>query len=113
VLHAAVFGLFLVLMQRIDSIYYIFPVLAVFYFLRGLYAPTVSTYINDKVSSDKRATMLSINKQFLTVIAAISVSGLGLVAENYGLQQVFFVISVLSSLFLIFYVLSVRTLKMD
>jgi len=113
VLHAAVFGLFLVLMQRIESIYYIFPVLAVFSFLRGLYAPTVSTYINDRVESDKRATMLSINKQFLTVIAALAVSGLGVIAEMYGLQQVFFVISVLSMIFLIMYVLSLRRVQMD
>ncbi len=113
VLHAAVFGLFLVLMQHISSIYYIFPVLAVFYFLRGLYAPTVSTYINERVSSDKRATMLSINKQLLTVVAALSVSGLGIIAEQFGLQQVFFVISILSMLFLITYVLSLRSVKMD
>jgi len=113
VLHAAVFGLFLVLMQHISSIYYIFPVLAVFYFLRGLYAPTVSTYINERVSSDKRATMLSINKQFLTIVAAVSVSGLGIIAEIYGLQQVFFVISILSMMFLITYVLSLRSVKMD
>lgn len=113
VLHAAVFGLFLVLMQRIDSIYYIFPVLAVFNFLKGLYSPTVSTYINERVTSDKRATMLSINKQFLTVIAAASVSGLGIVAERYGLQQVFFAISILSISFLILYVLSLRKVEMD
>jgi MFS family permease len=113
VLHAAVFGLFLVLMQHISSIYYIFPVLAVFYFLRGLYAPTVSTYINERVSSDKRATMLSINKQLLTVVAAVSVSGLGIIAEQFGLQQVFFAISVLSMLFLIAYVLSLRRVQMD
>ncbi|MDP7247690.1 MAG: MFS transporter, partial [Candidatus Peribacteraceae bacterium] len=113
VLHAAVFGLFLVLMQRIDSIYYIFPVLAVFSFLRGLYDPTVSTYINDRVKSDKRATMLSVNKQFLTVVAAVAVSGLGVIAEKYGLQQVFFVISILSLIFLITYVLSLRRVSMD
>lgn len=113
VLHAAVFGLFLVLMQRISSIYYIFPVLAVFYFLRGLYAPTVSTYINERVESDKRATMLSINKQILTIVAALSVSGLGIVAENFGLSQVFFSISILSLIFLIGYVISLRKVEMD
>lgn len=113
VLHAAVFGLFLILMQHVNSIFYVFPVLAIFYFLRGLYAPTVSTYINERVTSDQRATMLSINKQLLTVVAAVAVSGLGLVAETYGLQQVFFILSVISSVFLIVYVLSLRTLKMD
>ncbi len=113
VLHASVFGLFLVVLQRMSAIYYILPVLAVFYFLRGLYAPTISTYINDKMTSDKRATMLSINQQLLTVIAAVSVSGLGIVAEQFGLQQVFFVISVLSMLFLITYVLSLRKVQMD
>ncbi len=113
VLHSAVFGLFLVLMQRIDSIFYIFPVLAVFSFLRGLYDPTVSTYINERVESDKRATMLSVNKQFLTVVAAITVSGLGIIAQKYGLQHVFFSISILSMIFLILYVLSLRKVQMD
>ncbi|MDP6561912.1 MAG: hypothetical protein QF793_03225, partial [Candidatus Peribacteraceae bacterium] len=113
VLHASVFGLFLVLMQRIDSVYYIFPVLAVFYFLRGLYSPTISTYINEKVTSDKRATMLSVNKQVLTVVAAVSVSGLGVIADKFGLQQVFFSISILSLVFLIFYVLTLRKVEMD
>ncbi len=113
VLHASVFGLFLVLLQRMSSVLYILPVLAVFYFLRGLYAPTISTYINNKMSSDKRATMLSINQQLLTVLAATSVGGLGLVAERYGLQQVFFVISIMSLLFLILYVLTLRKVEMD
>jgi MFS family permease len=113
VLHAATFGLFLVLMQRINSVYYIFPVLAVFYFLRGLYAPTISTYINEKVSSNKRATMLSVNKQLLTIVAAITVSILGIIAENFGLQQVFFIISILSLLFLIMYILTLRRVEMD
>lgn len=113
ILHAAVFGLFLVLIQRVGSIYLIFPILAVFYFLRGLYAPTISTFINDRVTSAQRATMLSINKQFLTVIAAVSVSGLAVIAENFGLQQVFFAISIMSIVFLISYVLSVRRVAID
>ncbi len=113
VLHASVFGLFLVVLQRMTEIYFILPVLAVFFFLRGLYSPTVSTYINDKMTSDKRATMLSINQQLRTAIGAISVSGLGIVAERYGLQQVFFVISIISMLSLIAYVLTLRSVKMD
>ena len=113
VLHAAVFGFFLVLMQHVTSIYYVLPVLAIFYFLRGLYAPTISTFINEKVPSDKRATMLSVNSQLLTVVSALSLFGLGVVADRFGLQQVFFVVSLVSLGFLILYVLSLRKVQMD
>jgi len=111
VLHASIFGLFLVLMQKISALYFIFPVIAIFYFLRGLYAPTVSSYINDKVDSSNRATMLSVNSQLLTVVSSVSLLFAGYIADKYDLSTTFFVISISSMLFLIFYVLSLRKVE--
>ncbi|MFC1616234.1 MFS transporter [Patescibacteria group bacterium] len=111
VLHASIFGLFLILLQKTTALYFVLPIIAIFYFLRGLYAPTVSTYINDKVDSSKRATMLSVNSQLLTVISSISLLFAGYIADKYDLSTTFFVISVTSLVFLILYVLSLRKVK--
>jgi MFS family permease len=113
VLHASIFGLFLIFMQKTESIFFILPIIGVFYFLRGLYAPTISTYINEKVSSSNRATMLSINSQVLTLVSSISLIFGGIIADKYGLPTTFFAISVASLVFLILYVLFLRTVKAD
>lgn len=113
ILHAAIFGLFLILLQNTSALFFIFPILAVFYFLRGLYAPTVSTYINDKVDSSNRATMLSVNSQLLTIVTSVSLLFTGYIADRYDLSTTFFVISINSILFLILYVLSLRKVEAD
>jgi len=100
-------------MQKTESIFFIIPIIGVFYFLRGLYSPTVSTFINEKVSSSNRATMLSINSQVLTLVSSISLIFGGVIADKYGLSTTFFAISVASLVFLILYVLSLRTVKAD
>jgi len=113
VLHASIFGLFLILLQRTSALLFVFPIIAVFWFLRGLYAPTVSTYINEKADSSNRATMLSINSQLLTVISSISLLFTGYIADKYDLATTFFAISIASILFLILYVLTLRTVEAD
>lgn len=113
VLHASIFGLFLILLQKTSALFFIFPILAVFYFLRGLYAPTVSTYINDKVDSSNRATMLSVNSQLLTIVTSISLLFAGYIADRHDLSTTFFAISISSIFFLILYVLSLRKVEAD
>lgn len=113
VLHAAIFGLFLILIQKTTSLFFIFPIIASLYFLRGLYMPTVSTYINEKVDSSNRATMLSANGQLLTLISAISLLFAGYIADNYDLSTTYFAISITSIFFLIMYVLSLRKVEAD
>lgn len=111
VLHAAVFGLFLIFLQKTTTLVFIFIIIGVFYFLRGLYAPTVSTYINEKVDSSNRATMLSVNSQFLTIISSISLFFAGFLADNYDLSTAFFGMSIISMVFLILYILSLRKVQ--
>ncbi len=113
VLHASIFGLFLVLLQKTSALVFIFLILAVFYFLRGLYSPTISTYINDKVDSSNRATMLSVNSQILTIVSSISLLCTGYIADKYDLPTTFFAISVSSIFLLILYVLSLRKVEAD
>lgn len=111
VLHASIFGLLLVLFQKTSALFFIFPIIGIFYFLRGLYAPTVSTYINEKVDSSNRATMLSVNSQILTIVSSISLLFAGYMADKYDLSTTFFAISVTSIIFLIAYVVSLRKVE--
>jgi len=113
VLHAMIFWLFLVLIQQKYELLVILPIIAIFYYLRGLYMPTVSTYINDKVNSDNRATMLSINSQLLTLVSAISLFFAGMIADRYGLSATFFMISIMSIVFSIIYVLALKKIDVD
>lgn len=113
VLHAITFGLFLLFIERAHITILVLPIIGVFYFLRGLYGPTINTYINDKVPSERRATMLALNNQLLSIITAVALGITGYVAQHFGLSQTFFTISVASMIFLLFYVLSLRTVATD
>lgn len=113
VLHAAVFGLFLVLIQRIDVMWLALLFFGVFWFLRGLYSPTITTYINDNIGSGVRASVLSINSQILTLFTTGFLFLTGYLADNYGLKQAFFAISIMSMVALIAYVLSLRKVQAD
>ncbi|HYK08655.1 MAG TPA: MFS transporter [Candidatus Eisenbacteria bacterium] len=111
VLHAATFGLVLVLLQKLNSVFFVLPAFAILYFLRGLYGPTISTYIHERVESHERATILSINTLLVTLFTSLALIVLGFVATAFGLISVFFVISLLSLLLLIGYVLSLRKVE--
>ncbi|QQS59938.1 MFS transporter [Candidatus Peregrinibacteria bacterium] len=113
VLHASVFCLFLIFLQKTSSLFFVFTIIAILYFLRGLYIPTISTYINEKVDSSNRATMLSINSQILGLTSSISLFFTGYVSERYDLSTTFFVIGISSIIFLISYMLVLRKVEAD
>ena len=113
VLHAAVFGLFLVLIQKTGSVWLILLFIGIFFFLRGLYSPTISSFINDKVKSNIRATMLSINGQILTVATSLGLLATGWTAVNYDLNTTFFLISIISMSLLILYVIFLRKVQAE
>lgn len=111
VLHAAVFGLFLILLQETGNYVFVVLIMAIFFFLRGLYAPTISTWINEKINSGERATMLSINSQILTLLTAFTLYLTGRVVAIYDLNMVFYTLGIISLLLLIAYVLAVRKVE--
>ncbi len=112
ILHAAVFSILLMLIQKIDAIFIVILAVGIMMFLRGLYIPTVSTYINNKVSSDKRATILSMNSQILYMASSISMLFIGYVAELYELKTAFFSIGIISLAYLIIYVSFLRKVEL-
>lgn len=113
ILHACIFGLFLIFIQKTDWIIISIGIMGVFHFLRGLYNPTISSYINERVDNTHRATLLSTNRQILTLISSISLIGLGYFASLYDIHFAFFVLSVMSMIFIIAYILSLRKIRLD
>ena len=113
VLHASVFSLFLIILHKISNIPITVIIIAILFFLRWIYMPTISTFINNKVPSDKRATMLSINSQILFIASSLSLFGVWYIAENYSISLAFFWISILSIVFLIIYIFSLRKVKIE
>ncbi|MFA4930909.1 MAG: MFS transporter [Patescibacteria group bacterium] len=113
VLHSVVFGLFLILIQKTNSILAVLLVFGIFFFLRGIYNPTVSAFINDKVKSGMRATILSINSQVLSVVTALGLLMTGYLADAYDLYTAFFGLSIMSSLIVMVYILVVRKVQVE
>ena len=111
VLHSLVFTLFLLFFGMSQNWVLILGFVAIFYFLRGLYNPTITNFINNRVEDAKRSTLLSVNSQFLTVFSSLIMLVTGLVASQFSLQLVFFVVACLSNVFLILYVLSLRKVE--
>jgi MFS family permease len=54
------------------------------YVFWGIESPIITTIINRRVASHDRATVLSINTFFTTLVIAIAEPGVGLVATNYS-----------------------------
>jgi hypothetical protein len=75
--------------------------------------PTISTYINNKVTSDKRATMLSVNSQLLYITSSLFLFWIWYLAEKYSLSFAFFWISILSMLVLLIYILSLGKVEVE
>lgn len=75
------------LLAAIDAlwIYSAFVLLGV---VHGMHNPILANYINHRIPSERRATMLSVQSVAASIILAMQPIG-GLVADNYGLQAAF------------------------
>ena len=113
VLHATVFSLFLIILQKLTVIPPVMMIILVLFFLRWLYEPTIWTFINEKVSSKMRATMISTNSQIMYLTSSLTLLWIWVIAEKYSLNMAFFWLSVLSMIFLIVYILSLRRVKVE
>lgn len=65
---------------------WILPFALLFYFVRGINAPILNDYINQHISSDMRATVLSVKGLVLRLIFVILGPFAGWVADIYSLQ---------------------------
>lgn len=64
--------------------------LFIFYFVRGLNTPIIRTYLNQLVTSDRRATVLSITNMIGRLIFACLAPLVGWMTDSYSLKHTFF-----------------------
>ena len=67
------------------------PIFLIFYYVRGINRPVVRNYLNRLVTSDKRATVLSVANMMGRVAFSIVGPFVGWTADIYSLQQSFIV----------------------
>ena len=63
-------------------------------FVDGISRPILSNYINKHLSSDKRATLLSLTSFVRNLSFAIFAPLLGILSDNFGLQKAFFIMAI-------------------
>ncbi|MDZ7721730.1 MAG: MFS transporter [candidate division KSB1 bacterium] len=66
------------------------PVLFIFYFVRGINRPVMKSYINQMVSSDKRATVISVSNMTGRMIFALAGPVIGLIKDRFSLSYALF-----------------------
>ena len=70
-----------------------FCLFSIFIF-RGLATPTINNLINESTTSEKRATVLSIKSFCIRIGFAITAPILGWIADNYSLDNSFFILGI-------------------
>ena len=66
------------------------PLLLIFYFVRGIAVPVLRDYVNKLVSSDMRATVLSVQALLGRLVFAIIGPFIGWITDGYSLGTAFF-----------------------
>jgi MFS family permease len=67
--------------------YAIIPLLAVFYFLRGIATPVLKDYINKNTGSEVRATVMSLRDMVIRIFFSIFAPLSGWLSDNYTLRR--------------------------
>ena len=62
-------------------------------FVRGFSRVVFSDYLNQLVSSDIRATMISVQSMIARLVYAMFLPSLGLVTDHYGIQMSFYYVA--------------------
>ena len=83
-----------------NSLFGLFFILII-YLLRGIVTPILRNEININTTSDKRATVLSIRSFIIRVSFVICAPILGYIADDYSLQNSFYVLACLVGVFLL------------
>lgn len=66
---------------------WVFPILILFYIVRGVASPVLKDYINTLIDSEVRATVLSLRDMFIRIIFAMTGPILGWITDNYSLKS--------------------------
>jgi MFS family permease len=69
---------------------WVIAIFFIFYFVRGLHGPMLKEYINRLISSDKRATVLSVKNMFGLLFFTFIGPFVGWMKDAYSFKQAFF-----------------------
>ena len=69
------------------------------YLIRGIVTPLLRNYINIEISSEKRATVLSIRSFFIRIVFASTAPLFAYFAENTSINYVFYLLSIIITFF--------------
>ena len=69
------------------------------YLIRGIVTPLLRNYINIEISSEKRATVLSIRSFFIRIVFASTAPLFAYFAENTSINYVFYLLSIIIAFF--------------
>lgn len=75
----------LMIISGISPLYAIIPVLAAFYFLRGIATPVLKDYINKQTGSEVRATVMSLRDLVIRIFFALFAPLAGWLTDSYSL----------------------------
>lgn len=76
---------FLMMVSGISPLWAIIPVLAIFYFLRGIATPVLKDYINKQTGSEVRATVMSLRDLVIRIFFALFAPLAGWFTDNFTL----------------------------
>lgn len=77
---------------------FVLPILAVFYIARGTSNPIFTSAINARVSSDRRATVLSVRQLGVRAIFVVVGPAVGMIGDRHGLSTALLVTSAIFAL---------------
>ena len=82
----------------LNSIFSLLFILLI-YLIRGIVTPLLRNYINIEISSEKRATVLSIRSFFIRIVFASTAPLFAYFAENTSINYVFYLLSIIIAFF--------------
>ena len=82
----------------VNSIFSLLFILLI-YLIRGIVTPLLRNYINIEISSEKRATVLSIRSFFIRIAFASTAPLFAYFAENTSINYVFYLLSIIITFF--------------
>ena len=82
----------------VNSIFSLLFILLI-YLIRGIVTPLLRNYINIEISSEKRATVLSIRSFFIRITFASTAPLFAFFAENTSINYVFYLLSIIITFF--------------
>ena len=82
----------------LNSIFSLLFILLI-YLIRGIVTPLLRNYINIEISSEKRATVLSIRSFFIRIAFASTAPLFAFFAENTSINYVFYLLSIIITFF--------------